>query len=66
MNHHLNEAKNMTWLILILFINLLTDSLLIAYYKSDIVPSCRYMNMGQVNKVLAIQGVKYKIKNAYF
>lgn len=66
MNHHLNDANNMAWLILTLFINLLTDSLLITYYKSDIVPSCRYMDMGQVNKVLAIQGVKYKIKNAYF
>lgn len=66
MNHHLSDAKNMTWLILILFINLLTDSLLMAYYKSDIMPSCRYMDMGQVNDVLAIQGIKYKIKNAYF
>lgn len=55
MNHHLNDAKNMTWLILILFINLLTDSLLIAYYKSDIVPSSRYMDMSQVNEVQFLQ-----------
>ena len=66
MNHHLSDAKNMTSLILILLINLLTDSLLMAYYKSDIMPSCRYMDMGQVNNVLAIQGIKYKIKNAHF
>lgn len=66
MNHYLNDAQNKTWLFLILFINLLTDSLLNAYYKSDVVPSCRYTNMGQVNDTLALLVRQPKIKNAYF